>query len=193
MNLLSKFALASVGTVALAGSALAAERAIHVMKVNLPDGTVAHVRYFGDVPVRIQLVPVADAVPVALLDPRVGFAGFDEIFAHFDRQQAEIMQHVAAMQQQATAAPSNGKLDQAAVTTLPRGGTVSYSYTSYSSGANGKGGCAQSYQMTSYGNAQPKVVSQSSGDCSKAAKFDTAPVPVKTPAPQPKTVPHDAV
>ena len=87
-----------------------------------------------------------------------------------------------------------GKIDQAALKSVPAGGTVSYSYTSYSSGDGKGGGCSQSYQMTSYGaNAQPKVVSQSSGDCSKAAKFGTAPTPVKAPAPEPKTVPHDAV
>jgi hypothetical protein len=194
MNLFSKIALAGVGTVALAGSALAAERAMHVMNVNLPDGSVAHVRYFGDVAPKVELVPVADAVPIALVDPRAAFAGFDQMFADFDRQQAEMMQHVAAMQQQAVAVPAGGKLDQAAMKTLPNGGTVSYSYTAYSSGGDGKGGCTQSYQMTSYGNAQPKVVSQSSGDCSKAARFGTAPTPVKAPAPapQPKTVPHDA-
>ena len=194
MNLFSKIALAGVGTVALAGSAFAAERAMHVMNVDLPDGSVAHVRYFGDVAPKVELVPVSQAVPVALIDPRVAFAGFDQMFADFDRQQAEMLQHVAAMQ--TAAMPANGKLDQSAVKTLPNGGTVSYSYTSYSSGGDGKsGGCTQSYQMTSYGNAQPKVVSQSTGDCAHAAKFGTAPTPVKAPAPapQPKTVPHDAV
>jgi hypothetical protein len=200
MNLFSKIALAGVGTVALAGSALAAERAMHVMNVNLPDGSVAHVRYIGDVPPKVELVPVARAVPVALIDPalidpNVAFAGFDRMFADFDRQQAALMQHVAGMQQQ-VAAPASGKLDRASVSGAPAGGTVSYSFTSYSSGGDGKsGGCTQSYQMTSYGTAQPKVVSQSTGDCSKAAKFGTAPTPVKAPAPapQPKTVPHDAV
>lgn len=190
MNLFSKIALAGAGTVALAGSAFAAERSMHVMNVDLPDGSVAHVRYFGDVAPKVELVPVSQSVPVALIDPRVAFAGFDQMFADFDRQQAEMLQHVAAMQQQT---PASSKLDQAAVRNMPGGGTVSYSYTSYSSG--GAGGCTQSYQMTSYGNAEPKVVSQSSGDCSKAAKFGTAPTPVKAPAPapQPKTVPHDAV
>lgn len=194
MNLFSKIALAGVGTVALAGSALAAERAMHVMNVNLPDGSVAHVRYIGDVPPKVELVPVALIDP-ALIEPDVAFAGFDQMFADFDRQQAALMQHVAAMQQQ-VAAPASGKLDRASVSGAPAAGAVSYSFTSYSSGGDGKsGGCTQSYQMTSYGTAQPKVVSQSTGDCSKAAKFGTAPMPVKAPAPapQPKTVPHDAV
>jgi hypothetical protein len=194
MNLFSKIALAGAGTVALAGSALAAERAMHVMNVNLPDGSVAHVRYFGDVAPKVELVPISQGVPVALIDPRAAFAGFDQLFADFDRQQAAMMQHVAAMQEQAASA--GGKLDPAVIGAVPAGGTVSYSFTSYSSGGDAKGGgCTQSYQMTSYGNAQPKVVSQTVGDCGKAARFGTAPTPVKAPAPapQPKTVPHDAV
>jgi len=181
MNLFAKIALAGIGTAALAGSALAADRAMHLLDVNLPDGSVAHVRYFGDVAPKVVLVPIAQAEPVAMLDP------FAEIFADMDRQQEAMLQHVAAMQR---AKPQNGKIDEAALKTMPAGGTVSYSFTSYSNG----GGCTQSYQMTSYGaNAQPKVVSQSSGDCSKAPKFGTAPTPVKAPAPEPKTVPHDAV
>ncbi|CAN5368499.1 hypothetical protein BH10PSE15_BH10PSE15_12700 [soil metagenome] len=183
MNLFSKLALAGVGTVALAGSALAAERAMHLMDVNLPDGSVAHVRYFGDVAPKVEVVPVTQGVPIAMIAPRLSLAAFDEIFADMDRQQAQLMQQVAALQSAAQA----GKADSAAA----KDGSVSYSFTSYSSGGNG--GCTQSYQMTSYGNAQPKVVSQSSGDCSKAPTFGTAPTPAKAPAPEPKTVPHDAV
>ena len=185
MNLFAKIALAGIGTAALAGSALAADRAMHLLDVNLPDGSVAHVRYFGDVAPKVVLVPVAQAEPVAMLDP------FADIFADIDRQQEAMLQHVAVLQR---ATPQAGKIDQAALESVPAGRTVSYSYTSYSSGDGKGGGCSQSYQMTSYGaNAQPKVVSQSSGDCSKAAKFGTAPTPVKAPAPEPKTVPHDAV
>lgn len=184
MNLFAKIALAGIGTAALAGSALAADRAMHLLDVNLPDGSVAHVRYFGDVAPKVVLVPVAQAEPVAMLDP------FADIFADMDRQQEAMLQQVAAMQ---GAVPVDGKVDQVALKSLPAG-AVSYSYTSYSSGDGKGGGCSQSYQMTSYGAyAQPKVVSQSSGDCSKAAKFGTAPTPVKAPAPEPKTVPHDAV
>ncbi|RZF65876.1 hypothetical protein EWE75_04285 [Sphingomonas populi] len=181
MNLFAKIALAGIGTAALAGSALAADRAMHLLDVNLPDGSVAHVRYFGDVAPKVVLVPVAQAAPVAMLDPVA------EMFADMDRQQEAMLQHVAAM-------PQDGKIDEAALKTMPAGGTVSYSFTSYSSGDGKGGGCTQSYQMTSYGaNAQPKVVSQSSGDCTNAPKFGTAPTPVKAPAPEPKTVPHDAV
>ncbi|MDF0487270.1 hypothetical protein PX554_03945 [Sphingomonas sp. H39-1-10] len=191
MNLFAKIALAGIGTAALAGSALAADRAMHMMDVNLPDGSVAHVRYVGDVAPKVVLVPVAQSMPVALFDPIASFASFDQMFADMDRQRDAMLQQVAAMQR---AAPTNGKIDRAALNSLPAGGTVSYSFTSYSSGDGKGGGCTQSYQMTSYGaGAQPKVVSQSSGDCGTAPKFGTAPTPVTAPAPEPKTVPHDAV
>jgi len=56
----------------------------------------------------------------------------------------------------------DGKIDQAALAKLPAG-TVQYSFVSTSSG---NGTCSRSVQMTSFGpNQQPKVVSQSSGDC----------------------------
>jgi hypothetical protein len=181
MTLFSKIVLAGLGTCALAGTAVAAEHAIHVMNVNLPDGSVAHVRYVGDTPPKVELVPVQRAIPVALMSP---FAGFDQMFVDMDRQAAAMLQQARALQ---AAAPGNGKIDQAALKSLPAGS--SYSFTSYSSS---NGGCTQSYQMTSYGNAAPKVVSQSSGDCSKAGQLQAAPKPAKA-VEAPKTVPHDAV
>lgn len=178
----SKILLAALGTCALAGSAVAAEHALHVMNVNLPDGSVAQVRYAGDTPPRIALVPVERAIPVALIDSP--FAGFDRMFAEMDRQAAAMMQQAAAMQ---ASAPADSKIDQAALKSMPAG--TSYSFTSYSSS---NGGCTQSYQMTAYGNAAPKVVSQTSGDCSKAGQLQAAPKPAKA-VEAPKTVPHDAV
>ena len=95
-----------------------------------------------------------------------------------------MLQQAAALQ---AAAPVNGKIDQAALKSLPAGS--SYTFTSYSSS---NGGCTQSYQVTSYGNATPKVVSQTSGNCAGVAAPDATPKPAKVVAP-PKTVPHDAV
>ncbi|WP_426263318.1 hypothetical protein [Sphingomonas sp. PWP1-2] len=182
MTPFSKILLAGLGTCALAGSAIAAERATHVMNVNLPDGTVAQVRYAGDTPPRIALMPVERAIPVALIESP--FVGFDQIFADMDRQAAVMLQQAAALQ---AAAPAGGKIDKAALKAMPSG--ASYSFTAYSSS---NGGCTQSYQMTAYGTAEPKVVSQSSGDCSKAGQLQAAPKPAKA-IEAPKTVPHDAV
>ena len=182
MTPFSKILLAGLGTCALAGSAIAAERATHVMNVALPDGSVAQVRYAGDTPPKIALVPVDRTIPVALIESP--FVGFDQIFADMDRQAAVMLQQAAALQ---AAAPTGGKIDQAALKAMPTG--ASYSFTSYSSS---NGGCTQSYQMTAYGTAEPKVVSQSSGDCSKAGQLQAAPKPAKA-IEAPKTVPHDAV
>lgn len=192
MRLMSKFALAGAAACALAGTAYAADHAIHRMNVALPDGSVAQVLYAGDVAPKVEFVPVEESVmPVALLDSP--FADFDRMFAALDQQAAAMMQQAATL----PAAPvgPNGKIDQAALKNMPAG-TVSYSYYSTSTG---NGGCTQSYQMTSYGNgAQPKVVSQTSGDCTKAGVLQAAPKPAKTePAPKevapPKVVAHDAV
>jgi hypothetical protein len=182
MRLMSKITLAAAAACALAGTAYAADHSLHRMKVALPDGSVAHVLYQGDVAPKLELVPVERTIPVALLDSP--FVGFDQIFADMDRQAAAMMQQAAALQ---ASAPVNGKIDQAALKAMPAGS--SYSFTSYSSS---NGGCTQSYQMTSYGNAEPKVVSQSSGDCSTAGQLQAAPKPAKA-IEAPKTVPHDAV
>ncbi|MGY2735734.1 hypothetical protein [Sphingomonas sp. UYP23] len=182
MRLMSKIALAGVAACTLAGTAYAADREFHRMNVALPDGSVAHVIYQGDVAPRLELVPVERAIPVALVDSP--FIGFDQIFADMDRQAAAMMQQAAVLQ---ASAPAGGKIDQAALKSMPAGS--SYSYTSYSSS---NGGCTQSYQMTAYGTAEPKVVSQTSGDCSKAGQLQAAPKPAKA-VEAPKTVPHDAV
>ncbi|WP_404370335.1 hypothetical protein AB5I39_01750 [Sphingomonas sp. MMS24-J45] len=182
MRLMSKVALAGAAACAFAGTAYAADSSLHTMKVALPDGSVAHVLYKGDVAPKIQIVPVERTIPVALFDSP--FADFDQVFAEMDRQAATMMQQARALQ---AAAPANGKIDKVALKSLPAG--TSYSFTSYSSS---NGGCTQSYQMTSYGNAEPKVVSQTTGDCSKAGQLQAAPKPAKA-VEAPKTVPHDAV
>jgi hypothetical protein len=182
MRLMSKIALAGAAACTLVGTAYAADREFHRMNVALPDGSVAHVLYQGDVAPKLEIVPVERSIPVALVDSP--FVGFDQIFADMDRQAAMMMQQAAALQ---AAAPAGGKIDQAALKSLPPG--ASYSFTAYSSS---NGGCTQSYQMTAYGNAEPKVVSQTSGDCSKAGQLQAAPKPAKA-IEAPRTVPHDAV
>lgn len=182
MRRMSKVALAGAAVCALAGTAYAADTSLHRMKVALPDGSVAHLLYKGDVAPRIETVPVERTIPIALLDSP--FADFDRMFADMDRQAAAMLQQAAALQ---AAAPVNGKIDHAALKSLPAGS--SYTFTSYSSS---NGGCTQSYQMTSYGNATPKVVSQTSGNCAGVGAPETTPKAAKVIAP-PKTVPHDAV
>jgi hypothetical protein len=156
----TKLLLAGAGVLALAGTAVAAHDHAHVMNVALPDGTVARIHYVGDVAPKVMLAPSAEVTPVAIIgaDP---FAMFDRISLAMDRQMDAMLQQASAL---ASAAPGpNGHLSDAALKSMPAG-TVSYSYTSYSSG-NG-GACSQSVQVTSLGaNQAPKVIKQSSGDC----------------------------
>lgn len=84
MRLMSKIALAGAAACALAGTAYAADRSLHRMNVALPDGSVAHVVYAGDVAPRLEVVPVDRMIPVALLDSP--FAGVDQMFAEMDRR-----------------------------------------------------------------------------------------------------------
>jgi hypothetical protein len=154
----TKLLLAGAGSLAIAGAAIAAADRAHVMNIALPDGTVAQIHYVGDVAPKVVMAP--ETMPAAFLaaDP---FAMFDRVAWAMDRQMDAMLQQASLM---ASAAPvANGQLSEAALRNLPAG-TVSYSYTSYSSD-NG-GSCSQSVQVTALGaNQAPKVVRQNSGDC----------------------------
>lgn len=189
MRSISKLALAGLGLVALTGGAALAQE-MHVMKVALPDGSVAHIRYAGDKPPQVAVVPVAQriAVPVVLAQPMMSpFADFDRVFADMDRQMAAMMQQARMLARQPT--NPSGMLETVNLGKLPAG-TVRYSFTSTTSS---NGSCTQSVQYISDGSAaQPKVVSQSSGDCSAMAKpvmKVSAPAPKAAPAPAPAKAP----
>ena len=159
MRKISKLLLAGAGALTLAGVAVAAADNHHIMNVALPDGSVAQIHYVGNVAPQMVAVPAAEIVPVAIADP---FAMFDRISYEMDRRMDAMLQQASAMAQAAPGA--NGQLSEAALNQLPPG-TVSYSFTSYSSG-NGAS-CSQSVQVTSLGqNQPPKVERQSQGDCS---------------------------
>ena len=54
---LPALALAGMAAAAIAGTAIAADPATHVMNVQLPDGSVAHVQYVGDVAPKVTVEP----------------------------------------------------------------------------------------------------------------------------------------
>ena len=185
MRLISKGIVAGVAAIAVAGTAYAADRSLHVTRVAAPDGTVVQVRYAGDIAPQVAFVPVqVQAVPVAVVDP---FADFDRIAAAMDAQMTDMMRMASTMP--AVPVTPDGKPDMAALKGAP-GGVVSYSYYS-STGANG---CTQTVRMTSTGkDAAPKIERASSGDCgtespdtSAAAKTASTPV---VPAPATPPVP----
>jgi len=183
MRLKGKVVFAGIASLAIATAAVAgvvAERS-HVLTVALPDGSVEHIHYSGDVAPKVVIAPVAPIdtswdmlAPVALFDGGFGaspFAMFDRIAAAMDRQANDMMQQAAMLAAQPLGAGHGFTMTSAR--NLPAG-TVSYSFVSTS---NGNGTCNQSVQVTSYGaDHQPKVVRHSSGDCSAMATSAPAPV-----------------
>ena len=149
---------AGIATLALAGTAMAATAKDHVLNITLPDGSIEQIHYTGDVAPRVALAPPREiAVPV-MIDP---FADFDRISAAMDRQMDAMLREASTMA--ARPVSPDGKIDMAAFGKMPAG-TMHYSFVSTS---NGSGTCSRSVQVTSFGpDQQPKVVSQSSGDCS---------------------------
>lgn len=163
--------LTGVAALAAMGTALAVSHNNHVMKVGLPDGTVARIEYQGDVAPKVTVVPGSDMASAAWLDPfdSAPFTLFDRIAAELDRQSDLMMRQVHALPLPATA--DDGKLDLTALRNLPPG-TVSYSFVSTT---NGRSTCSRSVQVTSLGSGQqPKVVSNSSGDCREAPSATVA-------------------
>lgn len=155
MRKITKLLLAGAGAVAIAGIAAAADQN-HVLNVVLPDGSIAQVHYAGRVAPRVVIAPEQPPVAFVAADP---FAMIDRISDAMDRQMDAMLRQAAAL-----APGANPQLSQAALDSLPQG-TISYSFTSYSSG-NGAH-CSQSVQVTSLGGNQPaKVERQSQGDCS---------------------------
>jgi hypothetical protein len=160
MRNLSKLALAALLAPGLAGTAVAAARPVHVMSVPLPDGTVARVRYVGDVAPRVTIVPV---VPIAAADGiPAGFAmpGFD-MFAQMDREMAAAMRQIDELSRQPLAGgPASANL--ASYGRLPAG-TTSYSNVTVSENGHQ---CSRSTEVIDEGPGKPpKVISRVSGDC----------------------------
>jgi len=168
--------LAGIAAFCAAGTAMAASKDNHVMRVNLPDGSVARIEYKGDVAPQVRIDPSVRVVPIRFVDAfdASPFIGFDRVFADMDRQVAAMMQ-----QAQALSAQSDGNFnpDLAALRDAPPG-MVSYRFVSV---RNGNQVCTRSWQMTSQGSGQqPKLVSASTGDCDGAAAGAGAPPKVTT-------------
>ncbi len=154
--------LAGTTAIAVAGAAIAMNRDDHVLKLAMPDGSVARIEYNGEIPPKVIVSPGQPAaLPLAFdaLDP-APFGMLDRIAAQIDRQADAMLRHVAALQ--ALSAPVGGKLDLAGYGKLPAG-TVSYSDVATTSG---QGVCSESVRVTSLGpDRPPKVVSTGSGNC----------------------------
>lgn len=180
MRLMSKVLLGGLAAAALAGTAVAAERAMHVMNVAMPDGAIARIHYLGNTPPVVNVVPVAmravPMVPIAMIDPQ--FANFDQMMAAMDAQADAMMRQAAVMAQMPAA---SAPLQQVDMHQVPAG-TMSYSYVSTTS----SNGCTQTVRMSSVGSAnQPKVIRTSAGSCEGGGAANTAPATIHAVAEKP--------
>lgn len=153
------FALAGIA-VALAGAAYAADRNIHVINVNLPDGAVARVEYVGDVPPKVTIAPAPFASDARQVTLAPGFAGFDQMMEQMDRQTAAMMSQVDRLAHQPIAAPG---LNVVSFGSLPPGANS----VTIETVSNGGRTCTRRTEVVSQGPGKaPKVISNASGDCS---------------------------
>lgn len=192
MRLVRTALFAGLASAALAGAAFAARDDHKVMLVALPDGSVQHIRYEGDVAPRLVLVPAP--APASLVDvafgPRSPFAEMERISAMMEARSQAMMREAAAMQAQLPATRSNGP---GIVMTNADGqpvGVMQYSFTSSTISADG---CTRTVSYSSDGAAapdQPRVIRTSSGTCAEAGSAPASPVtptkgaPAARPAPK---------
>lgn len=185
-----KFRMAVLGgtaTLLLAGAAVAASNDMHVMKVALPDGSVAQISYRGNVApkVRISGGPgvAMQAEPIALFD-MAPFVEMDRMAAMMDRQANIAMQQMAAFQREAAVGRAPQPLLTAGGKAPP--GVVSYSYVSTTTS---EGGCTRTVEWRSDGTGpQPKMTKTSAGSCADAHDGAAA-QPLKAGAPAPAAAP----
>ena len=169
-------ALAVIG-LGLAGTALAAASDLHIMKVALPDGSVALVQYHGDVAPQVQVAQPVDpfaemAAQMAQLEARSR-----AMIQQAQAQAAAMQRETAAHPGQAVTVASDGK--------APAG--VSY-WSSVTTTSNGKGSCTQTTSWRSDGAGKPQMTQASSGDCD-AVKHDGPAVPASVNASIPPEAP----
>lgn len=169
---MSKFrltAFAGVAALAIAGTAFAATGKSpvgksHVMNVSLPDGSVAHVEYVGDIAPKVTIAPRTFAsfgwMPMAM----PSFAGFDRMIEQMNRQSEAMMRQAQEMARQ----PAGGLASKyiASYGDMPSGAT-STTIVSYS---NGGRTCTRTTEAVSEGAGKaPRVTSNVTGDCGAPA------------------------
>lgn len=170
--------LAGAATLLAAGTAAVAADKLKTMDVALPDGSVAHIEYSGEVAPTVTVVPAerrgwAAHEPFAELD-RIAYEMRARHRAMMERMEAL---HYAALKQAARIGDGDGLT---LVGELPEGAHVRY----FSSTTDARG-CTRTVQYSSDGSgAEPTVTRASSGNCEGA--FDAAPVPAAAAEPQPR-------
>jgi hypothetical protein len=191
--------IAGAASAALAGAALAAGGESKMMLVALPDGSVQHIRYQGEVAPRVLIV--RDAAPVDLFSAAFGpgsvFAEMERMSAAMEAHSMAMMRQAALMQAQMPAADGAGDA-KGVVMTNAAGQPVGVMHYSYVSSTTGADGCTRTVRVSSDGGTadQPRVIRTSAGSCGSDQLAPGAkPVtPTTAPAarPAPKIIPVSA-
>jgi hypothetical protein len=158
------------GVAALAILGPASAQTAHVMTAALPGGGVAEIHYTGNIPPKVVIGQAPPAF--AAWSPAASFFGPDSPFAMMERISAEMDRQAAATFRRAELLAGEARSGQPIETgfvNLPAG---SNGYT-FISTMSGNGVCTRSVEITAQGNAQPNVVSHSSGNCGPAASGST--------------------
>lgn len=150
--------LAGAAALIAIGAAGAATAETRHMNVTLPDGSVAHIEYTGEVAPRVTVAPASARTTPFAFDP---FAGFERIAAMMEAQRQAMMRHMAALEKAVSRAVEAGPEPFTLVGSPPAG--AHYTYVSMTTDANG---CTRSVEYRSDGSgAAPKVTRTSAGDC----------------------------
>nr|WP_047169958.1 hypothetical protein [Sphingomonas sp. Y57] len=195
MRLVRTAIIAGVATAALAGAAFAAGDDNKVMLIAMPDGSVQHVRYRGDV--APQVVLVAAPAPVSLFDAAFGpdsaFAEMERISAMMEARSQAMMQQAAAMRAEMPAAPA--ERGPGIVMTNAQGQPIGVMHYSFVSSTTSADGCTRTVSYSSdgasaagQGAGQPQLIRTSSGSCAPAGSA-ASPVTPTTSAPKAKPAP----
>jgi hypothetical protein len=164
---LPAFAFAGIAVAALAGTAFAAGPKTHVMNVPLPDGSVAHVEYVGDVAPKVTVDPrpMADAAGAWGM-PFPSFAGFDRMIQEMNRRTQEMVRQA----QQMARGPVGAAPHIASYANMPAGGTSTTVVSISNNGAT----CTRTTEIVSQGAGKPpKVTSNVSGQCAETPASPT--------------------
>lgn len=178
MRKLAKFALGASVALLAAGAGVAAKSDKHVMDVALPDGSTAHIEYFGDVAPKVTVAPSTPDGFRGIWAPMAmpAFPNIDRMMEQMERQREAMMRQIRQMPR---AIGPGAAANVASYGNLPVGAN-SVSVVSVS---NGAGTCTRTTQVTSQGAGKPpKVVTNVSGKCSAEA----APVPQPKPTANPR-------
>jgi hypothetical protein len=173
MRKLAKFALGASVALLAAGAGVAAKSDKHVMNVALPDGSTAHIEYYGDIAPKVTVAPSSADGFRGMWGPMAmpAFPDIDRMIERMERQREAMMRQMRRMPR---AMGPGATANVASYGSLPAGAN-SVSVVSVS---NGAGTCTRTTEVTSQGAGKPpKVVTNVSGNCSAEA----APAPQAKP------------